>query len=190
MPRNTNALERPQLDVTGAEALAKDPETVNKDGQPLFKLIDGVVLRPAVTQADERGTVCEMFDLRWKFDDEPLVYVYQASILPRQVKGWVVHFEQNDRLFFSVGRMRLVLFDGRRSSPTYEQLNRFEVGELNRCLLSIPAGVYHAVENIGEREAYFYNMPTKPYRHENPDKFRLPLENGIIPYRFNNVRGG
>jgi len=152
-------------------------------------MIDGVRQRTAPTQVDERGTICEMFNPAWRFDDAPLVYVYQTSLLPGFVKGWVLHYEQDDRLFLSIGRLRVVLFDGRSNSPTYQALNRFEAGEMNRMLLRIPAGVYHAVENIGTTEAYFYNMPTQPYRHDDPDKFRLPLDNDFIPYKFKAARG-
>ena len=184
-----NSTNETDLEVIGIKEMVKDSPTVTPEGKPLFELIDGVRVRPAVTQADERGTVCEMFNPAWGFDDAPLVYVYQASLLPGYVKGWVVHLEQDDRLFFAGGRVRVVLFDGRQGSPTFKRLNRFETGELNRVLLRIPAGVYHAVQNIGSSEVFYYNMPTKPYRHDNPDKFRLPLDNDIIPYKFHNARG-
>jgi dTDP-4-dehydrorhamnose 3,5-epimerase len=189
MSRNRETAISAPLDVIGAEALAKDSQTVTAEGRPLFEPIEGVRLRPAVTHTDERGTLCEMLDPAWGFDDSPLVYVYQASVLPGCVKGWVVHFEQSDRLFFSIGRIRVVLFDGRKDSPTFRRLNWFDVGELNRCLLRIPAGVYHAVQNIGSAEAFYFNMPSRAYRHDDPDKFRLPLNSDLIPYRFKNARG-
>ena len=53
--------------------------------------------------ADERGTIREIYDLRWGFTDDPLVYVYHVTIRPGQVKGWVVHLKQNDRLFAVLG---------------------------------------------------------------------------------------
>lgn len=171
------------------EHLKKDRQTVSKEGRRLQDLIEGVRLRPAVTQMDERGTICEVFSAAWGFDEDPLVYVYQVSILPGVAKGWVLHLKQHDRFFAPFGRLRVVLFDGREHSPTYRSLNRFEVGELNRCLLRIPAGVYHVVQNIGPSEAYFYNLPTCPYNHSDPDKFRLPLDNEIIPYRVEGVSG-
>ncbi len=177
------------LEVIGIQSIVKDTASVTREGKPLYEPIDGVRVRPAVTHADERGTLCEIFNPAWSFDDAPLVYVYQASVLPGYVKGWVVHLEQDDRLFFPTGRVRVVLFDGRRNSPTFERLNRIETGEVNRVLLKIPAGVYHAVQNIGSTEVFYYNMPTKPYRHDDPDKFRLPLDNDIIPYKFRNARG-
>jgi dTDP-4-dehydrorhamnose 3,5-epimerase len=182
-----SALDRSE--ICGDEQITKDKQTVTADGRPTFEPIEGVRFRPAVTQTDERGSVCEMFHTGWGFDDSPLVYVYQASLLPGYIKGWVLHLEQNDRLFFAIGRLRVVLYDGRKESPTYRRLNQFHVGELNRGLLLIPAGVYHAVQNIGPTEAFFYNMPTRPYRHEDPDKYRLPLDNEVIPYRFKNAKG-
>jgi dTDP-4-dehydrorhamnose 3,5-epimerase len=50
--------------------------------------------------------------------------------------------------------------------------------------LSIPAGVYHAVQNVGDREAAFVNLPSQPYQHDDPDKYRLPIDNDVIPYRL------
>src|SRR5713226_3311753 len=133
--------EQRHLHVVGEAEILKDRQTVTPDGKPLFKMIDGVRQRTAPTQVDERGTICEMFNPAWRFDDAPLVYVYQTSLLPGFVKGWVLHYEQDDRLFLSIGRLRVVLFDGRSNSPTYQALNRFEAGEMNRMLLRIPAGV-------------------------------------------------
>jgi dTDP-4-dehydrorhamnose 3,5-epimerase len=183
----TNVLTASQ--IVALETLPRDAQSVTRAGRPLVDFIDGVQLRTAITQVDERGTLCEMFNPAWGFDEIPLVYIYQISLLPGCVKGWALHLEQDDRLFFAAGRVRVVLFDGRTFSPTFQRLNRFEVGELNRGLLRIPAGVYHAVQNIGQTEAFFYNMPTKGYEHESPDKYRLPLDNDVIPYRFENVRG-
>ena len=32
-------------------------------------------------------------------------------------------------------------------------------------------------------------MPTRPYQHDDPDVYRLPLENDRIPYRFEQKLG-
>src|SRR4051812_17532276 len=96
-----------------------DTQTVTPDGQRLDSFIDGVDLRPAVTQSDERGTVCEAYNPAWGFTDEPLVYVYEATIHPGQKKAWIIHLEQTDRLFFSNGAAKIVLYDGRQDSPTH-----------------------------------------------------------------------
>ncbi|RBP39653.1 dTDP-4-dehydrorhamnose 3,5-epimerase [Roseimicrobium gellanilyticum] len=162
----------------------KDPQSVTPAGERVAPLIDGVRVRRAVTHPDERGTVCEVFNPEWSFHPDPLVYVYQVTIRPGQVKGWVVHRLQDDRLFLSQGTMKAVLFDDRESSPTYGLVNEVFLDQHNRGLLVIPAGVYHAIQNVGSDDLLFFNMPTRPYNHTDPDKYRLPLNNDRIPYRF------
>jgi dTDP-4-dehydrorhamnose 3,5-epimerase len=160
-----------------------DEQTVTPEGERLSGFIDGVRLRSAATQSDERGTLTEeIYNPAWAFTSEPLVYVYQTTIYPGQKKGWVVHFEQDDRLFFSTGAAKIVLYDARPSSPTHRLVQEVFLGEVARGLIRIPAGVFHAVVNVGPNEVRFINMPTRAYRHERPDKSRLPADTSAIPY--------
>jgi dTDP-4-dehydrorhamnose 3,5-epimerase len=162
----------------------RDAQTVTPDGRRVGALIDGVVVRMATTLPDERGEVCEVFNPAWGVSEAPLVYAYQVVIRPGKVKGWVVHHEQDDRLFISLGVLKIVLFDGREDSPTYRQIDELILGERNRGLVIIPQGVFHAIQNVGHTDALFFNLPTKPYNHAAPDKYRLPLDTDQIPYRF------
>ena len=34
---------------------------------------------------------------------------------------------------------------------------------------------------VGDVDAYFVNVPTRPYDHARPDKRRLPLDTPLIP---------
>lgn len=170
--------------VVGLSASTRDAQTVTPDGELVQELLDGVRIRPATTHLDERGSVCEIYSPAWDFTEEALVWVYQTTIRPGQIKGWVLHLEQDDRLFFSTGDVKVVLYDARPESPTFGRLNVHTFGEAHRALLRIPAGVYHALQNVGQEDALFINLPTRPYRHEDPDKYRLPLDTSEIPYRF------
>jgi len=167
----------------------KDASTITAEGQSTQTLIEGVVLKTLVTIPDERGEICEVYRPAWELHPEPLVYVYQIVIRPGKIKGWVVHEKQDDRLFFSFGAIRVVLFDNRPASPTYKCLNVFTFGERNRTLIVIPRGVFHALQNVGHTEAVFLNMPTRPYDHADPDKYRLPLKNDLIPFDFDSTLG-
>ena len=173
-----------EASIEGLEKARKDAPTVRADGSALQEFIEGVAARRAPAHADERGTLSEIYDPRWGFTDDPLVYVYLATLRPGQVRGWVVHRWQNDRLFAYQGVLRIVLYDARTESPSHGRLNVFHFGEHDRALISIPAGVYHAVQNVSEQEGAFVNLPSQPYNHDDPDKYRLPLENDVIPYRF------
>jgi dTDP-4-dehydrorhamnose 3,5-epimerase len=162
----------------------RDSQTVTPSGESVAPLIDGVIVRMATTLPDERGELCEVYNPAWELSDAPLVYAYQVIIRPHKVKGWVVHHEQDDRLFVSLGVVKIVLYDDRLNSPTYRQINEICLGERNRGLVVIPRGVYHAIQNIGSSDALFFNLPTRPYDHAHPDKYRLPLDTDLIPYRF------
>jgi dTDP-4-dehydrorhamnose 3,5-epimerase len=169
---------------------AKDPPTVTREGRRLASSIDGVELRPATVQVDDRGEVTEIFSPAWGVCPDPLVYVYQSIIRPHKAKGWVVHHEQHDRLFVSLGFLKIVLYDARPESTSHGLVQELHVSERNRALLVIPPGVFHAILNVGDVDAVFVNMPTRPYRHDNPDKYRLPLDTDQIPYDFVERLGG
>lgn len=165
-----------------ADAPIRDSQTVTPEGRKLTTAIEGVRIRQAVTHTDERGSLCEIYDERWGFSEEPVVYVYTVKIPPGQKRGWVVHAAQDDRLFISRGSVKIVLYDARPDSPTFELIQEIFSGEFERTLIRIPAGVFHGVVNIGQVDVEFVNMPTRPYFHEQPDKYRLPDASDAIPY--------
>ena len=167
-----------------ANGTSQDRQTVTPEGKTIGKQIKDLVIRPAHTHADRRGEVVEIYNPAWKIHPAPMVYAYQASIRPKEIKGWIVHKKQDDRIYTCLGVMRWVFYDLREKSPTYQLLNQFTFSERNRVLFVIPAGVYHAVQNVGETEAIFINLPTRPYDHADPDKYRLPPKNDLIPFDF------
>jgi dTDP-4-dehydrorhamnose 3,5-epimerase len=168
--------------VPSLEASEKLEQTVTSEGKSVEQLIDGVRIRPAITHPDERGTVCEIYSPDWGLSDEPLVWVYQVTIRPQQVKGWVLHRTYSDRLFFSLGTTKVGLYDDREGSPTRGMVNLLYFGDHNRSHLVIPPGVWHAMRAVGDTDSIFVNCPSKPYNHENPDKWSLPRDSDLIPY--------
>jgi len=166
----------------GAIAPTKRAQSVTSDGDPVAPTIDGVRVRAAITHPDERGTVCEIFSQDW--DDKPLVYVYEITIRPGVIKGWVKHDNQDDRLFMAAGSVRVALYDDREGSPTHGLATQQCFDEHSRALVRIPAGVWHAIQNVGVSDARMINCPTRAYDHEVPDKWDLPLDTDLIPFRF------
>ena len=173
----------------GSSTPEPDEPTVTAAGAPLDALVDGVTLRDIVTQTDERGTLFELFDLRWGWHPAPLVYAYVATIRPGITKGWALHHRHEDRYALLFGEMEVVLFDAREDSPTHGRVSKLVLTEHRRRLLSIPAGVWHADRNIGRRDVVVVNFPTAPYDHGAPDKQRLPLDTPLIPYSFEDPAG-
>jgi dTDP-4-dehydrorhamnose 3,5-epimerase len=167
-----------------APAPSKRQQSVTPDGTYVAPAIDGVRVRPAVTHPDWRGTVVEVLNDAWDFADGPIVYVYEITIRPGVVKGWIKHDHLDDRLFMAAGAIRVVLYDDRPESPTYGLVTDQCFDDHSRASVRIPAGVFHAIGNVGTTDARLINCPTRAYNHEAPDKWDLPLENDLIPFRF------
>jgi dTDP-4-dehydrorhamnose 3,5-epimerase len=176
------------LDLTLRSAV-RDAQTVTPAGEVLRTPIEGVTSRPAVTHVDARGSVVEVFDPRWNWHPDPLVFAYCFTIRPGYVKGWNLHKLHEDRYFILQGEMELVLYDVRPGSSTYGRVDRIVLTENNRRLVNVPRNVWHADHNFGTRDVVVINFPTTPYDHANPDKYRLPIDSPLIPYKFPGARG-
>jgi dTDP-4-dehydrorhamnose 3,5-epimerase len=171
------------------EDMRQDTATVSPEGERLAPLPEGVTFRDVVTHVDDRGTVCEMYDERWDWHPDPLVFSYMFTIRPGRAKGWGLHKRHEDRYFILAGELEVVLYDEREASSTYGLVATIVLSEHRRRLMNIPAGVWHADRNIGDRDALVVNFPTIPYDHADPDKYRLPLDTDRIPHRWPDTLG-
>ena len=170
-------------------AAARQPQTVTTDGTPVAPLLDHVKRFNVPTHVDQRGFLVEVFDPRWEWVDEPLVYCYVTTVRPGHAKGWGLHKEHADRYFMLFGNLELVLYDVRQESGTYGQISVVRLSESNRGLVTIPAFVWHALRNVGDSDVVVINFPTIQFDHASPDKYGLPLDNDVIPYSFAGVPG-
>lgn len=167
----------------------RDAATVTSDGRSLRRMIEGVTFRDIPTQTDERGTLFEVFDTRWDWHPEPFTSGHCFTIRPGYVKGWMLHKTFEDRTMVLAGEVLLVLFDPRPASSTCGVVSEIFLSECNRRIVSVPNNVWHAAKNIGQTQALIADFPTRLYQHDNPDKYRLPLDTPLIPYSFKDAKG-
>ena len=144
-------------------------------------LIEGVKTKKLRLIPDERGWLMEIFRSDWE-EFEKFGQVYLTTAYPGIVKAWHMHRKQTDNFTCINGMMKVALYDPRKNSSTYKQINEFFIGEKNPLLISVPPFVYHGFKAIGTKTAYFINVPTMTYNYEEPDEFRLPPDTDKIPY--------
>jgi dTDP-4-dehydrorhamnose 3,5-epimerase len=160
-----------------------DEPTVDAQGRRRHVGIVDVRLRMlGPLQADHRGSLLEVLDTRDDFWREPVVYAYRIAVRPGRIKGWGMHRLQTDRYLTLSGRLRVVLYDGRTTSPTYQQFAEFQFTDETPGLLLIPPGVWHADQNTGSADAVLLNLPTRAYDRDRPDKYRIDVLSGEIPF--------
>jgi len=132
---------------------------------------------------DERGWLMEIL----RCDDELFErfgQVYLSTAYPGVVKAWHMHMMQTDNFVCIHGMMKVALYDARKDSPTYKEVNEYFIGEKNLLLISVPPYVYHGFKAIGTDIAHFLSVPTEPYNYKKPDEYRLPPDTDEIPYHW------
>jgi dTDP-4-dehydrorhamnose 3,5-epimerase len=146
--------------------------------------IEGVRVRRAQILGDDRGVIQEVLDTRDEYWNPGVNYLYKGTCRPGKFKGWGVHDSHTDRYIIVDGEMLLVLFDDRDDSSTKNTIQEFYLSSTGVFQITIPPGVWHLHQNIGTKDLIFFNAPSEPYNHANPDKRRLPVINDRIPYQL------
>ncbi|AZR72013.1 dTDP-4-dehydrorhamnose 3,5-epimerase [Anoxybacter fermentans] len=151
-------------------------------------MIEGVKTKKLKIIPDERGRLMEIL----REDDDLFIsfgQVYMTTAYPGVVKGWHYHKKQIDHFAVVKGMMKVVLYDGRKDSPTYDEINEFFMGEYNPIMLQIPPYVFHGFKCIGTEEAILINIPTEKYNYDNPDEYRIDPHQNDIPYDWSRKDG-
>lgn len=144
--------------------------------------IEGLAGYPLRQIEDPRGDVLHM--LR---SDNPYFTVfgeiYFSFINPGMVKAWKKHYKMTQRFAVPVGRIRLVVFDGRENSPSKGTLEIVEIGRPDQYhLVTIPPGVWYGFQGISRGPAMIANSPDIP--HDPSESVRLPEHDPTIPYHW------
>jgi len=124
-------------------------------------LIKDVKIKKLKVVPDERGRLMEML----RSDDDLFIkfgQAYMTTAYPGVVKGWHYHKKQVDNFTIVKGMMKVVLYDSRKDSPTYKEVNEFFM-----CI----------------------NLPSEVYDYNEPDEFRVDPHSPDIPYDWNRNDG-
>ena len=150
--------------------------------------IEGVTVNEIRPVAASTGYLTEIFRAEWFPKNATVDQVFQRTLYPGAITGWHAHAETLDRLFCVAGSVRISLFDGRRSSPTYRKVWQKICGAVRPSVVVIPPGVWHGVETIGPDMAVLINLVDKGYDYEAPDHWRLPPDTDLIPLKLGTAR--
>ena len=168
--------------VAGAQ---KDKQTVSAKWSALDqRLIDGVTVREVANVPKQNGHLTEVYRRDWKLDDVDVDQVFQVVLNAGAISAWHAHEKTTDRLFVSTGMVRIVLFDARDDSPTRGAINEFRAGAVRPALIVVPPRVWHGLQNIAAESSIVLNLVDAAYAYEDPDHWRVPLDDPSIPFRF------
>jgi dTDP-4-dehydrorhamnose 3,5-epimerase len=115
--------------------------------------------------------------------------VYFSEAEPGAIKAWKRHRLQTQLFAVPGGRAKIVLYDGRKNSPTTGNIVECLLGRPDHYgLLRIPCGVWYGFAALGRRPALICNCADIP--HDPAEGERLPPDAPAIPYAWRISRIG
>jgi dTDP-4-dehydrorhamnose 3,5-epimerase len=163
----------------------QDPQLVRSDWTPPSGIAIADVATKAVSNVlTDNGVLTEIWRADWALDELGVAQVFQRVMAPGAISAWHAHRVTTDRLFCAIGRLKIVLYDGRCDSATHGMLSEHRLGAERPAIVLVPPGVWHGVHNIGEASAVLVNLVDAAYDYESPDHFRAPIDSIDIPYRW------
>ena len=131
----------------------------------MLSQIDGVLTFPILSIPDERGCILKM-----EHPTFPVQDVYITTVRCGAIKAW--HGYETKQLFYTVasGLVKLVLYDARPASLTYEVYDEMYLGDDSRFSVEIPARVFAGFKGISQKDAIITVQASEPYHQI----YRLP----------------
>lgn len=144
-------------------------------------MINGVEINSLRQIPDNRGTVKHFV----KADDvDTFAECYITTIYSGIIKGWHGYVTKTIHYCVPYGMVKLVLFDGRKGSITYQEIQEIYVGTEDYKRITIPPGVYNAFQGISPMSLI---VVVANEVFDESRTIRLSTEDGSIPYDWTKI---
>jgi dTDP-4-dehydrorhamnose 3,5-epimerase len=120
-------------------------------------MIHGVILTPMKIIDNPNG---DIYRVMRKIDTGYLGFgeAYISTIKVGKIKGWKKHHNMTMNLVVPVGRVSIVIFDDRPSSPTRDSFLETTLSMENYYRITIPPGLWCAFMGIGLETSMILNI--------------------------------
>ncbi len=123
--------------------------------------IKGVIKEELARYEDKRGWLIEVFRQDELLEDLYPLMGYISLTHPGVTRGpHEHHFQWDHFIFLGSSAFRLLLWDNRPSSPTYQNQLILTAEEGHPLRVVIPPGIVHAYQNRGEKPDWSLISPT------------------------------
>ena len=144
-------------------------------------MIDGVKLINLKTIHDERGKIMHMLK---KTDPHFIEFgeIYFSYTNFGVIKGWYMQKKNFSNFSVLFGGIKLVIFDNRKLSKTFNLVQEINLSLSNYHLVTIPPKVWYSFKTIKGRFSILANLIDKPYKENEVKKYNINCKK--FPYKW------
>tara|TARA_B110000977_G_scaffold192597_2_gene266332 strand:- start:735 stop:1178 length:444 start_codon:yes stop_codon:yes gene_type:complete len=145
------------------------------------KNIKGIKITPLKIIKDHRGSVMHMI----RNDNEVFEEfgeIYFSTIFENKVKAWHLHKEATLNYACVFGKVKLVLFDERKTSKTYGEYQELFLSLDNYSLITIPPNIWNGFKGMNKESSIIANCLNLP--HNEKEMVRLEIDDMRFNYKW------
>ena len=144
-------------------------------------MIEGIKITPLKQIEDERGKVMHMLRNDSK-NFSKFGEIYFSYVNPKKIKAWHLHKKMTLNYTAAYGKIKLVLFDDRKTSKTNGLIQEITLSNDNHVLVSIPPMIWNGFCSADNNVAVLANCSDIP--HDKEEIIRLSFDDPKFPYKW------
>ncbi len=142
-------------------------------------MIEGVTINEKKVISDNRGKILHML----RNDDKNFTKfgeIYFSYVYPNQFKAWHLHKKMTLNYVAVYGEIKIVLFDDRKESKTFGEIQEIFLSNENHKLITIPPMIWNGFSSANKNLAVLANCSNIP--HDKSEIERLNYDDPKFPY--------
>ena len=145
-------------------------------------MIEGVKITKRKQIIDARGKIMHMI----RNDDKlfrSFGEIYFSCIFSGKIKAWHLHKKMTLNYVVVVGKIKLILYDDRINSKTYNNVQEITLSNKNYSLITIPPLIWNGFKSLDKSTSIIANCSDIP--HDQDEVLRKKYNDKYIPYSWN-----
>lgn len=106
---------------------------------------------------------------------------YFSFTYKSEIKAWKKHNDMTLNLVVPVGKLKFVIYDPRKNSPTYGQFDEIILSPDNYQRLTVPPGVWCGFQGLGKLNML---LNVADMLHDPNESERMEIENDLFKYQW------
>ena len=133
--------------------------------------------------SDSKGSVLHMIKLSSP-EFKNFGECYLSEINYNSIKGWKLHSKQTQNISVPSGKIKMVLYDYRKESPSFNNLIELNLGRQDNYLrITIPPGVIYGFKGLSSPNALLVNCTD--IEHDPNESVTLSIDDNKVPFIWN-----